>query len=54
MEAEIKLNLEEKNTNNIIEEDISFNRLKDLQKLLKKESAIKELFIRMKDETKKE
>ena len=53
MEAEIKLNLEEKNTNNIIEEDISFNRLKDLQKLLKKESAIKELFIRMKDETKK-
>ena len=33
--------------------DTTFNRLKDLQKLLKKESAVKELFIRMKEETKK-
>ena len=53
---EIK-NISELNTNEIIlnkklEDDTSFNRLKDLQKLLKKESAIKELFVRMKDETK--
>ena len=37
----------------MIEDDITFNRLKDLQKLLKKESAIKELFFRMKEETEK-
>jgi DNA repair exonuclease SbcCD ATPase subunit len=35
------------------DDDITFNKLKELQKLLKKESAVKELFVRMKDETKK-
>ena len=34
------------------EDDTTFNKLKDLQKLLKKESAVKELFIKMKNETK--
>ena len=55
MESGIKLNSEKENNNNnnIVEDDITFNRLKDLQKLLKKESAIKELFFRMKEETEK-
>ena len=53
MESQIKLNSEKENNNNMIEDDITFNRLKDLQKLLKKESAIKELFFRMKEETEK-
>ena len=53
MESGIKLNSEKENNNNIFEDDITFNRLKDLQKLLKKESAIKELFFRMKEETEK-
>ena len=35
------------------DDDTTFNKLKELQKLLKKESAMKELFVRMKDETKK-
>ena len=35
------------------DDDTTFNKLKELQKLLKKESAVKELFVRMKDETKK-
>ena len=38
--------------NNILEDDTTFNKLKELQKLIKKESAIKELFIKMKNETK--
>ena len=35
------------------DDDTTFNKLKELQKLLKKESAVKELFVRMKNETKK-
>ena len=38
---------------NLIEDDRTFNELKELQKLVKKESAIKELFIKTKNETKK-
>ena len=53
MEKEINLNSEKENNINNLDDDTTFNRLKELQKLLKKESAIKELFIRMKDETKK-
>ena len=34
------------------DEDKTFNKLKELQKLIKKESAIKELYIKMKNETK--
>ena len=37
---------------NQINNDKTFNELKELQKLVKKESAVKELFIRMKNETK--
>jgi len=47
-----KLNTNKTNSSIKLEDDTSFNRLKDLQKLLKKESAVKELFVRMKDETK--
>ena len=46
-------NIEKENSKKNLEDDTTFNRLKELQKLLKKESAIKELFIRMKEETKK-
>ena len=35
------------------EDDTTFNKLKELQKLLKKESAVKELYIKMKNETQK-
>ena len=35
------------------DDDTIFNELKELQKLVKKESAIKELFIKAKNETKK-
>ena len=38
--------------NNLIEDDKTFNKLKELQTLIKKESAIKELFIKTKNETK--
>ena len=51
-----KLNTEKLNMfkNNVANnEDKIFNKLKDLQKLVKKESAIKELFIKTKNETKK-
>ena len=34
------------------DDDKTFNKLKELQKLIKKESAIKELYIKMKNETK--
>ena len=37
----------------IIDKDIAFNHLKDLQVLLKKESALKELFIQTSNDTKK-
>ena len=47
------LNHIQTNNSNHLKNDTSFNKLKELQKLLKKESAVKELFIRMKDETKK-
>ena len=53
MENKENLIKEEKINEIITDDDTTFNRLKDLQKLLKKESAIKELFIRMKEETKK-
>ena len=43
-----KQDINENKTNN----DKIFNVLKELQKLVKKESAVKELFIRMKNETK--
>ena len=46
------LNQKSEINNNIIDDDTTFNKLKDLQKLIKKESAIKELFIKMKNETK--
>ena len=46
------LNQKSKINNNIIDDDTTFNKLKDLQKLIKKESAIKKLFIKMKNETK--
>ena len=39
--------------NDIIDKDIAFNKLKDLQTLLKKESALKELFIKTSDDIKK-
>ena len=53
MENEQK-NLNIQSEQNMIqtEDDTTFNKLKDLQKLLKKESAVKELFIKMKNETK--
>ena len=38
---------------NLKDDDKIFNELKELQKLIKKESAIKELFIKTKNETKK-
>ena len=44
---------EPKLLNNLINENDIFNKLKELQKLVKKESAIKELFIKTKNETKK-
>ena len=44
---------ESKLLNNLINENDIFNKLKELQKLIKKESAIKELFIKTKNETKK-
>ena len=47
------LNLQSQINNSIRNDDAIFNKLKDLQKLVKKESAIKELFIKMKEETKK-
>ena len=53
MEKEEDLNHIQANNSNHLKDDTSFNKLKELQKLLKKESAVKELFIRMKDETKK-
>ena len=53
MEKEEDLNHIQVNNSNHLKDDTSFNKLKELQKLLKKESAVKELFIRMKDETKK-
>ena len=45
------------NSNQTIEikqndDDKIFNKLKELQKLIKKESAVKELFLKMKNETK--
>ena len=46
------LNQKPEINNNEIDDDTSFNKLKDIQKLIKKESAIKKLFIKMKDETK--
>ena len=46
------LNQKQEINNNEIDDDTSFNKLKDIQKLIKKESAIKKLFIKMKDETK--
>ena len=49
MESENTNNL----TNNQIDDDTTFNKLKNLQKLLKKESAVRELFLRMNDETQK-
>ena len=49
--------MERENTNNLtnnqIDDDTTFNKLKNLQKLLKKESAVRELFLRMNDETQK-
>ena len=47
------LNLQSQINNSIRNDEAIFNKLKDLQKLVKKESAIKELFIKMKEETKK-
>ena len=41
------------NNNNQSDNDTTFNKLQNLQKLLKKESAVRELFLRMKDETQK-
>ena len=38
--------------NSKFDADKSFNRLKEIQKLLKKESALKELFIKTRDDTK--
>jgi hypothetical protein len=40
------------NTNSINDDNSTFNDLKELQKLVKQESAIKELFIKTKNETK--
>ena len=45
------LNEQSQINNSIKNNDAIFNKLKDLQKLVKKESAIKELFIKMKEET---
>ena len=39
-------------SNSKYDNDKSFNRLKEIQKLLKKESALKELFIKTRDDTK--
>ena len=47
------LNQQSQISNSIINEYTIFNKLQDLQKLVKKESAIKELFIKTKNETKK-
>ena len=46
------LNEQSQISNSIINEYTIFNKLQDLQKLVKKESAIKELFIKTKEETK--
>ena len=46
------LNTKPEINENQIDNDKTFNVLKELQKLVKKESAVKELFIRMKNETK--
>ena len=45
------LNEQSQINNSIKNDDTIFNKLKDLQKLVKKESAIKELFKKMKEET---
>ena len=51
---EIKKEKEDINTkSDIIDKDIAFNRLKDIQILLKKESALKELFIQTSNDVKK-
>ena len=41
------------NQNKNPDNDTTFNKLREIQILLKKESAVKELFVRMKNETKK-
>ena len=41
------------NQNKNPDNDTTFNKLREIQMLLKKESAVKELFVRMKNETKK-
>ena len=46
------MSLKEKNDLNF-KNELCFNRLLELQKLIKKESALKELFIKTGDETKK-
>ena len=51
IEKEEKENISTKDS--IIDKDIAFNRLKDIQTLLKKESALKELFIQTSNDIKK-
>ena len=53
MEKNIIISGLEKNDNKNKEDDTTFNRLAELQKLLKNESALKELFIKTGVETKK-
>ena len=52
MENSIQLNTNQIKEINQNDDDKTFNKLKELQKLIKKESAVKELFLKMKNETK--